>query len=107
MTVTPVGSKGGATGGVLERLDNRATPCALGLLKVQERLATMPLGATLEVVTRDRFAPYEVPAWVERAGLELTALERRGFWVFGSTLFRIKKTAEVRAPSRSSDKLAG
>ncbi|MBW7917211.1 MAG: sulfurtransferase TusA family protein [Trueperaceae bacterium] len=91
-----------AAGGAVERLDNRATPCALGLLRVQERLAAMPVGATLEVVTRDRFAPYEVPAWVERAGLELTALEKRGFWLFGSTMFRIRKTTEVRAPRRAA-----
>lgn len=82
------------------RLDNRSTPCALGLLKVRERLAELPLGATLEVVTRDRFAPFEVPAWVERAGLELTSLERRGFWLFSSTVFRIRKTAPVTAPVR-------
>ncbi|HZW28649.1 MAG TPA: sulfurtransferase TusA family protein [Trueperaceae bacterium] len=85
-------------GGALHRLDNRGTSCAIGLIRIQERLAAMPLGDTLEVVTRDRFAPYEVPIWVERHGLELTSQERRGFWLLASTTFRIRKTAEVPPP---------
>ena len=89
-----------AVGGMFERLDNRSTPCSLGLLRVKERLAAMPLGATLEVVTRDKFAPYEVPVWVEREGLELTGMKRSGFWLFGSTVFRIHKTVAVKAPRR-------
>lgn len=89
-----------AVGGMFERLDNRSTPCSLGLLRVKERLAAMPLGATLEVVTRDKFAPYEVPMWVEREGLELTSMKRSGFWLFSSTLFRIRKTVAVKAPRR-------
>ncbi len=97
--VSPVGAGGTApAGGALHRLDNRGTSCAIGLVRIHERLAEMPLGDILEVVTRDRFAPYEVPVWVERHGLELAAQERRGFWLFASTTFRIRKTAEVPPP---------
>lgn len=88
------------TCGSVHRLDNRSTPCSLGLLRVQQLLAGLPLGDMVEVVTRDRFAPYEVPAWVDRHGLELVAFERRGFWLFSTTTFRIRKTAVVRAPRR-------
>ncbi len=87
-----------ASGASVYRLDNRGSSCALGLLRVKQRLAELPMGAVLEVVTRDRFAPYEVPAWVEREGLELAALARSGFWLFSTTTFRIRKTVEVRAP---------
>jgi len=84
----------------VHKLDNRATPCSLGLLRVKERLSEIPLGDSLEVVTRDRFAPYEVPAWVERQGLELASLTRSGFWLFASTVFVIRKTVAVKAPRR-------
>ncbi len=94
-TAAPVGAAS-----TLHKLDNRATPCSLGLLRVKERLSEIPLGDTLEVVTRDRFAPYEVPAWVEREGLELTSLTRNGFWLFASTVFVIHKTVAVKAPRR-------
>lgn len=82
----------------LHRLDNRGTPCSLGLLRVKQRLAELALGDALEVVTRDRFAPYEVPLWVERNGLELVSLQRGGLWIFATTTFVIRKTVEVKAP---------
>lgn len=82
----------------LHKLDNRRTSCSLGLLRVKEKLAGIPLGDILEVTTRDRFAPYEVPAWVEREGLELAYRQSQGFWLFASHRFGIRKTAEVRAP---------
>jgi len=85
-------------GGSLHRIDNRKTPCALGLLHVQRVMAGIPIGDVVEVVTRDRFAPYEVPAWVDRHALELVASERSGFWLFSTTTFRIRKTVEVAAP---------
>lgn len=95
MSVGAAGVSGNGAVGRVERLDNRSTPCALGLLRVRDRIAELPLGTTLEVVTRDRFARFEVPMWVERAGLELVSLEQRGFWLFASTVFRIRKTSEL------------
>lgn len=80
------------------RLDNRGTPCSLGLIRVKQRLAELALGDALEVVTRDRFAPYEVPLWVENNGLELISLKRSGLWIFATTTFVIRKTVEVTAP---------
>lgn len=84
------------------RLDNRGTSCALGLIRIQERLASMQLGDSLEVVTRDRFAPFEVPVWVARHGLEITHQGTSGFWLFSATTFRIRKTAHVPMPRRSA-----
>ncbi len=82
----------------VDRLDNRGTNCALGLLRVKQRMAELPLGTLLEVVTRDRFSPYEVPAWAEREGLELEYSKRTGAWLFTSFIFGIRKTARVSAP---------
>lgn len=86
------------TGGQLHRLDNRGSPCSLGLIRVKQRLSEIDLGDSLEVKTRDRFAAYEVPVWVERNGLELTSLTRGGLWLFATITFRIRKTVEVRPP---------
>lgn len=83
------------------QLDNRGTPCSIGLLRVRETLAEMPLGDVLEVRTRDKFAPYEVPAWVERAGLEMLFVKRSGWGPFTVHTFGIKKNVDVAAPSVS------
>ncbi len=82
----------------VHRLDNRGTNCALGLLRVKQRMSELPLGALLEVVTRDRFASYEVPAWVEREGLDLEYSGRKGAWLFKSFVFGIRKTSLVSPP---------
>ena len=87
-----------ALGARLHRLDNRGSPCSLGLIRARHVLAKLRIGDLLEVVTRDRFAPYEVPLWVEKHGLRLHSLTRRGFWVFASTTFTIEKTVEVTPP---------
>ncbi len=87
---------------ITHRLDNRGSSCALGLIRIQEELSRIPLGDSLEVTTRDRFAPFEVPAWVERHGLELTSVQRSGFWLFSATTFLIRKTSAVPAPRRGA-----
>lgn len=82
----------------VHRLDNRGTNCALGLLRVKQRMSELPLGDVLEVVTRDRFSPYEVPAWSEREGLEVEYSKKSGAWLFTTFVFGIRKTAVVAAP---------
>jgi len=84
-------------------LDNRNVGCALGLIRVRQTLSELPLGDLLEVRTRDRFAPYEVPAWVERVGLELTSQRRKGFWLFATYEFCIRKVRPVEAPRAKID----
>lgn len=84
--------------GAHHRLDNRGKPCSLGLVRVRQRLAELEIGDDLEVLTRDRFAPFEVPLWVEKHGLELTSIHTAGLWIFATTTFLIKKTVEVSAP---------
>lgn len=79
-------------------LDNRNVTCSLGLMRVRQKLSELPLGDMLEVRTRDRFAPYEVPAWVERVGLEMAFQRRKGFWLFATYVFCIRKVTAVEAP---------
>jgi TusA-related sulfurtransferase len=79
-------------------LDNSNVNCSLGLVRVRQKLSELPLGDMLEVRTRDRFAPYEVPAWVERAGLEMASQRTKGFWLFATYVFCIRKVTAVEAP---------
>lgn len=92
------GSEQAASGSSLHRIDNRRTPCALGLLHVQRVMAEVPIGDVVEVTTRDRYAVHEVPAWVDRHDLELVSQRRSGWWLFSTSTFTIRKTAAVAAP---------
>ncbi|MFA5593850.1 MAG: sulfurtransferase TusA family protein [Trueperaceae bacterium] len=79
-------------------LDNRNVTCSMGLVRVRQKLSEVPVGDLLEVRTRDRFAPYEVPAWVERVGLEMAYQRRKGFWLFATYVFCIRKVTSVAPP---------
>jgi tRNA 2-thiouridine synthesizing protein A len=80
-------------------LDNRATPCAVGLIRARERMTTLEPGERLVVLSHDRFAPVELPLWAERAGHDVldVARDRR----FVRTLHRItlRKAGSATRPS--------
>lgn len=61
-------------------LDNRRSPCALGLIRAATEMAEMRPGDTLEILSRDLFAPREIPMWAKRDGYELRSHTRRGMW---------------------------
>ncbi len=61
-------------------LDNRSTPCAVGLIRAAQRMSVMPAGATLEIWSRDHFAPMEIPLWADRDGYEVLSQDRCGRW---------------------------
>jgi TusA-related sulfurtransferase len=61
-------------------LDNRATPCAVGLIRAAERMASMPPGSTLEIWSRDHFAPMEIPLWAAHDGYDVLTHRRAGRW---------------------------
>lgn len=63
-------------------LDNRRIPCAIGLIRVADVIAEVPDGGALEVHTRDRFAPVEIPLWATRAGHLTQDAQRAGTWPF-------------------------
>lgn len=77
-------------------LDNRRVPCALGLIRLREAIDTVAPGDVVVVLSRDRFAPVEIPLWAERAGHELLAVERVGGWPRRSHRIAVRRqTAEA------------
>ncbi len=74
----------------LHRLDNRKTPCALGLIRAKEVMESLPSGTVLELLSRDIYAPYEVPAWASKYGYRLLGHERRGL-IFRYHRFLVEK----------------
>lgn len=61
-------------------LDNRRTPCAVGLIRAAEAMAGVPEGEALEILTRDRFATVEIPLWAARSGHSAPIVRRAGLW---------------------------
>lgn len=62
-------------------LDNRGVPCATGLLRVRDTIAQLDDGQLLDVRSRDRFAPVEIPLWAERAGHEVISITSSRRWL--------------------------
>lgn len=78
-------------------LDNRSAPCAVGLIRADRLMRTLSDGDVLEVLSRDRFAPMEVPLWAEAEGHDVEARERAGIWPRRYWRFRIRNVAQVPA----------
>lgn len=74
-------------------LDNRSAPCAIGLIRAAERVHALAPGEELELLSRDRFAPMEVPLWAERDGHAVLTQERGGWWPRRYWRFRIRRGA--------------
>jgi TusA-related sulfurtransferase len=71
-------------------LDNRSTPCAVGLIRAASAVRTLQVGDVLEIWTRDRVAPVEIPVWVERDGHQIVRQERVGRWPRGHYVFQVR-----------------
>lgn len=83
---------GGMTSSPLVQvLDNRKTACAVGLIKAARTMAELPVGSVLEVWSRDRFAPMEIPLWADRDGYRIEQLPDGGRWPLRYYIFRITK----------------
>lgn len=65
----------------LVTVDNRHVPCAMGLIRADETMRSLPSGAKLEIKSKDVYAPMEVKLWAERSGYPLLLQERRGVWL--------------------------
>lgn len=74
-----------------ELLDNRSAPCAVGLIKAARLMASLPAGAVLEIWSRDRFAPMEVPMWAERDGYQVEQRGQEGRWPLKYFVFIVTK----------------
>jgi len=78
-------------------LDNRRTPCAVGLITAARRMAELPPGTVLEIWSRDRYAPMEVPIWAERDGHAVVSQGRTGRWPRGYFVFEVRKSGDDRS----------
>lgn len=87
----PSGSPVSGTGIAPTVLDNRSAPCAVGLIRAARLMSTLPDGAVLEIWSRDRFAPMEVPLWAQRDGYGVEQLPQGGRWPLKHFVFRITK----------------
>ncbi len=74
-------------------LDNRATPCAVGIIRAARAVRAMAPGAVLEIWTRDRVAPVEIPVWAEREGHQVVRQERGGRWPRRWFVFEVRRAA--------------
>ncbi|MDN5797230.1 MAG: sulfurtransferase TusA family protein [Intrasporangium sp.] len=78
-------------------LDNRKTPCAVGMIRAAQQIRDLAPGTVLEIWSRDRFAPMEIPLWAERDGHLAEDRGRAGTWPFRYFVFEVTK----REPRRS------
>lgn len=62
-------------------LDNRHIPCAVGLIRANDVMASVPCGGVLEILTRDHFASAEIPLWARRAGHSVPDVTAAGSWM--------------------------
>lgn len=83
--------RGPASGRSMVVLDNRRVPCATGLIRARRRMAGLAAGDVLEVHSRDRFAPFELPLWAERDGHEVLTVHRDGRWLRRTFRIAIRK----------------
>ena len=70
-------------------LDNRRTPCAVGLIRATGVMAKVPVGEVLEIHTRDHFAPMEIPLWATRSGHSEPSMRKEGSWPFRYWVFSV------------------
>ncbi len=61
-------------------LDNRSVQCAVGIIKFARLLQGLPEGTLVEVWSRDRFAPYEIPIRANNDGHTVLEQEQTGNW---------------------------
>ncbi len=74
-------------------LDNRSTPCAVGLIKAAQVIRGLAAGTVVEIWSRDRFAPMEIPLWAERDGHAVFMRGQEGRWPLRHYVFEVTKGA--------------
>ena len=76
-------------------LDNRRTPCAVGLIKAARTMQDLTPGTVLEIWSRDRFAPMEISIWAARDGYIVVGTGRAGRWPRRHFVFTVHKPEEL------------
>lgn len=76
----------------VQRLDNRRSPCATGLIRAANLMKSLPDGSRVEILSRDRFAPTEMALWADRDGYKIIEMRRSGLWPFRYHRFVVEKS---------------
>jgi tRNA 2-thiouridine synthesizing protein A len=79
-------------------LDNRSAPCAVGLIRAAEQMAGLPPGSTLEIWSRDHFAPIEIPLWAAHDGYDVVLHTRGGRWPRRFHVFLVLRPLQGNEP---------
>lgn len=77
-------------------LDNRNAPCAVGLIKAARLMRELPTGSELEIWSRDRFAPMEIPIFAQRDGYRVEQRADGGRWPMKYFVFIVSKPSDAR-----------
>ncbi|HEX7107557.1 MAG TPA: sulfurtransferase TusA family protein [Acidothermaceae bacterium] len=72
-------------------LDNRRTPCAVGLIRAAQAMHELQPGSKLEIWSRDVFAPMEIPLWASRDGYRVESRARAGIWPWRFHVFIVAR----------------
>ncbi len=76
----------------VQRLDNRRSPCATGLIRAAKFMESLAAGSRVEILSRDRFAPTEMALWADRDGHRIIEIRRSGLWPFRYHRFVVEKS---------------
>ena len=57
-------------------LDARGLICPLPVIRTQDRIKTLPAGALLDIVSTDRGALHDIPAWCRVHGHEVIEMQQ-------------------------------
>jgi len=86
----------------VEVIDNRRTPCAIGLIRAARRVQQLEPDTRVDILSKDRFAPFEVPIWAERDGHRVIANTREGMWPGRYWRFEIEVQAQIEMDERTN-----
>ncbi len=72
-----------AEGSGIVALDTRGLICPMPVIRTQDRVKTLPSGAVLEILSTDRGALHDIPAWCRVHGHEVieTRQHEREIWI--------------------------
>ena len=74
----------------LESLDARGLLCPLPVIRTQDKVRRMPVGAILEVAATDAGTLQDIPAWCRVHGHELVSSETVGSESGGGLVYRFR-----------------
>lgn len=80
-------------------LDNRSAPCAVGLIKAARMMRELLPGDELEIWSRDRFAPMEIPLFAQRDGYLVEQCPNGGRWPVKHFVFVVTKPGDMTVPA--------